>query len=97
MPIEHFVAFKFKPDVPESRREEHMAALRELVSEIDAIGALRCGRNFSERAKGFDYGLIVTVADPEALKTYLEHPAHLEAAGPLKADCDDVMAVDFEY
>lgn len=96
MPIEHFVAFKFKSEVPETRRETHMVALRELVGQIDAIDALRCGQNFSERAQGFDYGLIVTLADREALKTYLEHPAHQAAAGPLKADCEDVMAVDFE-
>lgn len=95
MPIEHFVTFKFKPDVPEARREAHMDALRKLPATIDAIDALRCGKNFSERAKGFDYGLIVTVADTQALKAYLEHPDHITAAGPLKADCDDVMAVDF--
>lgn len=95
MAIEHVVAFKFKAGIPESTRESHMTALRELVPQIEAIEALRCGKNFSDRAQGFDYGLIVTVADRKGLQAYLEHPAHLAAAGPLKADCEDVLAIDF--
>ena len=96
MAVEHFVAFKFKPDVSEARREEHMENLRSLESQIGVIRSLRCGRNFTDRAKGFDYGLIVTVADRHSLQVYADHPSHIAVAGPLKADCDDVFALDFE-
>lgn len=97
MPVEHFVAFKFKQEISQARRAEHLAGLRGLHGKVPGILRLSAGENFSPRGKGFDLGLIVTFADRAALKTYADHPEHVAVGKPLIADCEDVLAVDYEH
>ena len=96
MAVEHFVAFKFKDNVSPERRAEHMAGLRGLKEKVPGILSLSCGENFSQRAQGFHIGLIVTLEDRAALKVYADHPEHVAVGKPLIADCQDVLALDYE-
>lgn len=51
--------------------------------------------NFTDRARGFQIGIIVVLESAEALKSYLEHPIHRkfsdDVLGPLK---EDIMVLD---
>ena len=96
MAVEHMVAFKFKPEISPERIDVHQQALWTLKNQVPDILNLQVGDNFSERAKGFHLGLIVTLTSREALKVYANHPAHVAVARPLIADCEDVFALDFE-
>jgi len=97
MAVEHQVWFKFNPGVTPERIAFHMANLAALKSKVPGVIDLKLGKNFTERAPaGVTHGLAVTVASREALKTYLEHPDHVAAAKPIRAD-GEVFAVDFEF
>ena len=97
MPVEHQVWFKFKDEISDERRQEHAAGLATLKDKIDGITDLKVGFDFAGRSDGHHLGLSVTFVDQAALEAYAPHPAHLEVAKPLAADCDSVMAVDFEF
>lgn len=96
MPVEHMVWIKFKESVPPARRKEHMDNLAALMEHVPAIESIRVGENFTDRAKGFTHGLVVTVATRADLPRYLNHPRHVEAAAPMKQDAEEVMAMDIE-
>jgi len=96
MPVEHMVWIKFNPSVDEEQINEHLANLGTLPERVPAITALRLGENFTNRAVGYQYGLIVTFKSRQALTKYLSHPEHLAVANPLKHDAE-VMVMDFEY
>ncbi len=96
MSIEHMVWIKFKPGVGQERQKQHMENLAALAETVPAIQAIRVGENFTDRAKGFTHGLIVTVATREDLPRYLNHPDHVKAAAPMKQDAEEVMAMDIE-
>ncbi len=95
MAVEHMVWIKFHEDIPEERQMEHLANLAGLKDRIDVIERIVVGENFTDRSGGFGHGLIVTVASRPDLMTYLDHPAHVEVATPLKADAE-LRAMDIE-
>lgn len=96
-PIEHVVLFKWREDAAPEAIAAAMEGLRGLKARIPGILALSCGENFSERAQGFQCGLVVRFVDRAALETYGPHPAHQqvvqELINPIRAD---IIAVDYE-
>ncbi|MDY7014210.1 MAG: Dabb family protein, partial [Cyanobacteriota bacterium] len=57
--IEHIVLFKWKPGTPDDAIANVMDRLKSLKHKIPEIVDLSCGENFSDRAQGFQHGLIV--------------------------------------
>lgn len=96
MPVEHMVWFRFRDDVEQVRREQHAENLRGLKGRVPGIRRLEVGWNFTERARGAQLGLLVTLESKSALKGYQVHPDHVAVARGLKADCDEISAMDFE-
>ena len=96
MSVEHMVWIKFKDGVSAERKRQHMENLLALAETVQAIQSIRAGENFTDRAKGFTHGLVVTVATRQDLPRYLNHPKHVEAAGPMKEDAAEVVAMDIE-
>ena len=97
MAVEHQVWFKFRPEISEERIAHHVAGLSALEGKIAGITALKVGMNFTDRSQGHQLGLAVTFTDQAALEAYGPHAEHQAVAKPLAADCDSVMAVDFEF
>jgi len=95
MAVEHMVWIKFKDGVNESRKAEHLDGLRALQGKIPGVIDVKVGENFTDRAKGFTHGLLVTLTDRAALEAYGPHPEHAAVAGPLKEDAE-LMAMDIE-
>lgn len=79
--IRHLVLFKLGEGV--SRDEPHVQdaarALAELGELIPGLASWECGWNISERPIAYDFAISSSVADGDALKAYLEHPAHQAA------------------
>jgi hypothetical protein len=90
------VWIRFKEGVSAQRAAGHMKNLRALAETVPAIQSIRAGANFTDRARGFTHGLVVTLASRQDLPRYLEHPDHVKAAGPLKEDAAEVLAMDIE-
>ncbi len=95
MAVQHMVWIKFKADITETRINEHLEGLRSLTAKVPGITALSAGKNFTDRANGFNHGLLVTLESRDALDAYQVHPEHVAVAVPLKADAD-LMAMDIE-
>lgn len=97
MIVEHMVWLKFRDDLPPERIERTMNLLRELTDHVPGIVRLYAGKNFTDRARGFTHGLLVTLESREALETYRTHPEHVKVVQILKEDTSDIMAMDFEH
>lgn len=95
MAVEHMVWLKFNEDVTSDRVTEHVENLRSLADRIPVVESVRIGRSFTDRARGFTHGMIVTLADRESLPLYLNHPDHIDVATPLREDAE-IMAMDIE-
>ena len=96
MSVEHMVWIRFKEGVSRERAADHMRRLMDLAETVPAIASIRAGENFTDRARGFTHGFVVTLPTRQDLPRYLEHPDHLKVAGPLKEDAAEVVAMDIE-
>ncbi|NLH99918.1 MAG: Dabb family protein [Chthonomonadales bacterium] len=95
--VVHIVLFRWKPGTSAAQRDAAHAALRGLATAIPGIVDLTCGPNFTDRAKGFETGLVVRFVNRKALEAYLPHPAHRrvvdEVINPIR---EDSLALDYE-
>ncbi|MCC5032268.1 Dabb family protein [Streptomyces sp. WAC 00631] len=80
--IRHLVLFKLNEGV---RRDDPRAvagaeAFRELGGVIPELEFWECAWNIADRPIAYDFAINSAVADADALRRYLEHPAHQAAA-----------------
>lgn len=74
-----------------------MERIQALKKVIDGVEDIKAGHNFSQKNKGFDLGLTVTLRDKRALELYGPHPKHQEVFSYLKEiGLVDLIVVDFE-
>ncbi len=97
MAIRHIAWLKFKAEIPPARIEEHMRACRGLADSVPSVERLECGGNRSDRAGGFTHGIIVSLADQDALDEYMNHPKHVPVAEALVADLEELRVMDLEF
>ncbi|MGV9558993.1 Dabb family protein [Streptomyces sp. NPDC003401] len=76
--IRHLVLFKLDEGVTrdDPRVVEGEAAFRALGGQIEELRFWELGWNTSDRPIAYDFAINSAVEDAEALKRYLEHPAH---------------------
>ena len=97
MAIDHLVLFQWQPEATAAQIDAAIAALRSLANGIPGVLQLSCGENFSDRARGFQHGLVVRLTDRAALETYRAHPAHQAVVDRhIKPILADLIAVDYE-
>ncbi|MFJ1643384.1 MULTISPECIES: Dabb family protein [unclassified Streptomyces] len=77
--IRHSVLFRFRPGIdwsdPRARAAE--AATASHPAQIKEILGWEFGRNLTERAAGYDFALVGTFGNLEAVDHYLNHPDHV--------------------
>ncbi|MCP9209998.1 Dabb family protein [Streptomyces cucumeris] len=81
--IRHLVLFKLNDGVTrdEPRVQAGVRAFEELSGVIPELEHWECAWNITDRPIAYDYAINSAVADVDALKRYIEHPAHQAAAG----------------
>jgi len=94
--ITHIVIWKYRPDVEQSLREEHMEMLRKLAAVIPEIESLAVGFDVLRLPRSYDTGLVATFEDRAALEAYTVHPAHIKVADLGRNISEHVASVDFE-
>jgi Stress responsive A/B Barrel Domain len=77
----HMFAFRFKPGVTESKKDEIVAAIRALQDEIPQVLETWAGRNESPRGAGYELGGVMKFADAAACEAYSVHPVHQKLLG----------------
>lgn len=94
--LKHVVLAKFKPGVAPADIAQLKIALASLPGKIPEIKGYDYGEDVRpERA--FDFALVSTFEDAEALKRYIAQPDHAAVGKFIRGLCDDLRIVDFSY
>lgn len=94
--LTHIVVWKYRADVDEAMRKEHVARLGRLASAIPEVESLRVGFDALHLARSYDTGLVAVFRDRAALNTYTNHPEHASVADYGRGISEQVISVDFE-
>ncbi|MFH8567456.1 Dabb family protein [Streptomyces sp. NPDC017993] len=96
--IRHLVLFKLNEGVSrdEERVQAGVRAFAELEGQIPELQFWECAWNITDRPIAYDFAINSAVTDTDALKRYVEHPAHQAAAGQWREFATWVIA-DYEF
>jgi len=76
--IKHVVVMKFKPGVGEAEISQLEQGLDQLPGTIPEILSYDFGRDIVRSERSFDFALVSSFKDLEALKRYQVHPEHVK-------------------
>jgi hypothetical protein len=91
----HVVVFKYKSGTDEAVRTQHRERLHALKT-IDGIVDLKVGADIVRSARSYDTGLIIFFTDRAALDAYQRDPRHIPVSQFGVANCESIVAVDFD-
>jgi hypothetical protein len=94
--LTHIVAWKYRADVEQPLREEHVERLRALARIVSGIESLNVGFDTLKLPRSYDTGLVAVFRDRAALDAYTVHPKHVLAANFGREISEHVVSVDFE-
>jgi hypothetical protein len=87
--------WKYRSDVEQEVREEHVRLLRRLSSLIKEVASLAVGFDVLGLPRSFDTGLVATFQNRAGLDAYILHPEHIKVAAFGKTISEHVASVDF--
>ncbi len=94
--LRHIVLLKFKPDTKETQKNELESELKALPGKIPEIKGYEMGFDVIQSPRSYDFGLLATFENIDALKVYQQHPQHVKVLNKVLEICDGIIAVDFE-
>ncbi len=74
--LTHLVLITVSADATEAQVERMIAGLRALPAQVDAIDAYEVGRDMGLAEGNATVVIQATFASPDALRAYVDHPAH---------------------
>jgi hypothetical protein len=94
--LTHIVVWKYRADVPQAAREEHVAGLRSISGVVPGVESFSVGFDTVHLARSYDTGLVAVFRDRAALDAYTVHLEHVKAADFGRGLSDHVASVDFD-
>jgi len=94
--LTHIVIWKYRAEVEEEIRREHVERLRGLASLVDGIVSFNVGFDVLKLPRSYDMGLVAIFRDRATLETYTVHPDHVVVADFGRSLSQHVASVDFE-
>ena len=94
--IRHIVLFKLKAGLDASVVERHMADFARLAGSLPAIREIDVQRDIVGRDVSATFGLVVDLADLDALAAYRVHPEHQAAFARLQPNLDQMLVLDYQ-
>jgi hypothetical protein len=94
--LTHIVVWKYRADVDEATRHDHVDLLRRLENLLPGIISFKVGLDEIRLPRSFDTGLVAIFTDRSALDAYTIHPEHVAVADFGKTISEHVASVDFE-
>lgn len=94
--LKHVVIYKLK-DTSDATVSKVKNTFYSMVGRVESIVDLQCGYDILRSPRSFDFCLIITFADQEALKEYQSHPVHLSIKAYISTIATHAASVDFEY
>jgi len=99
--VKHVVMWKLKEHAEGNNKalnqklmKEKLLSLKPIIAQIDS---LEVGINTNPTEAAFDLTLISTHQSSQALKEYIDHPAHKDVVGFVQKIVAERKVVDFEY
>jgi hypothetical protein len=93
--LTHIVIWKYRDDVEQFAREEHVNLLRRLRTVIPEVQSLSVGFDMLFLPRSYDTGLVAIFADRAALDAYTVHPEHIKVAEFGRSISAHAASVDF--
>ncbi len=94
--LTHIVIWKYKTDVSEGQRREHVEMLRRLPAIIPEVQSFNVGFDVLKLPRSYHTGLASAFRDRAALEAYTVHPEHVAVADFGRAISEHIASVDFE-
>jgi hypothetical protein len=91
----HIVVWKYRDDVPENVREEHIAGLKALDGLVPGMLRFEVGSDVLQLDRSYDTGLAAAFDGQDDLDEYTVHEAHQRIAAMGKTISAHVASVDF--
>jgi hypothetical protein len=93
--LKHVVLMKFKLDIGAQDISDLESGLGALPGKIPEILEYEFGRDVVGSQRSYDFALVSSFADLEALRYYQNHPDHQVVLKQVLRICDSILAVDF--
>ncbi len=94
--LTHIVIWKYRADIEQEVREEHVGLLRGLAATMPEIVSLSVGFDVLRLQRSYDTGLVAVFRDRVGLEAYTIHPDHIKAAEFGASISEHVASVDIE-
>lgn len=103
--IAHIVLLQPRPDLTDAQRQDALATLSRAAAGVPEIREFRLGRRVKHGLPGyeqlmtqeFEYALIIGVDDLDALRRYLQAPAHTALGNLFYSASSAALAYDYEF
>ena len=93
--ITHIVIWKYRADVEQEARNEHVALLSALANIIPQVKSLSVGFDTLNLPRSYHTGLVAVFEDRAGLDAYTVHPEHIKVADFGRSISEHVASVDF--
>ena len=93
--ITHIVVWKYRTNVEQETRSEHVALLSALANIIPEVKSLSVGFDTLKLPRSYDTGLVAVFEDRSGLDAYTVHPEHVKVADFGRSISEHVASVDF--
>jgi hypothetical protein len=93
--LKHVVFMKFKAGVSDADIKGLEEGLGSLPAVIPEIKGYEFGRDVVHSPRSYDFALVSSFDDLEAMKRYQVHPDHQVVIKKVLELCEGVLAVDF--
>jgi hypothetical protein len=94
--LTHIVVWKYRAEIEQAIRDEHVAMLRRLPSVMAEIESFSVGFDTLRLPRSYHTGLVAVFRDRAALDAYTVHPEHVIVADFGRGISEHVVSVDFE-
>ena len=93
--LTHIVIWKYRSDVDQETRQEHVKRLSSLTAIIPEAKSLSVGFDTLALPRSYDTGLVAIFEDRSGLDAYTVHPEHVKVADFGRTISEHVASVDF--
>ena len=93
--LTHIVVWKYREDIEQFEREEHLKLLSALPARIPEATNLSVGLDTVHLPRSYDTGLVAIFEDRAALDAYTVHPDHVKVAEFGRRISEHIASVDF--
>jgi hypothetical protein len=93
--LTHIVVWKYRADIEQFARDEHVNLLRSLRRLIPQVQSLSVGFDSLHLPRSYDTGLVAVFADRAGFDAYTVHPEHVKVAEFGRSISEHVASVDF--